>query len=373
MKRESVFISYCHEDAKWLRSLQKMLRPLTRDGTLTIWDDTRLQPGQQWRQEIDTALSKARVAVLLVSPGFLASDFIAHNELPPLLEAAAKEGVTILWVAVSACLFGETPLRAYQAVNNPARPLDSYRGAQRNAELARIAQAITNAMSPAPQASTASTHPAPPRPASLAPKFFVYVSDSKLEMLFSQLAPEVRKAIVGSGDGPAPSPIAKISPVLDMLRNHDMIGTLSDPKDYVEGVLDMRWGHYGGGVGRDDGLVYFGGELEHCIVGLGGSARHVIGATGSSSAHSHSATPALVKVLLAELSPGLAQEQRHLPNVREDLVPLAVELATTQMIGPLERMEFVAKVLCVGKSSHFPGRRKILLATPLYVASKHKS
>jgi len=143
--RDQVFISYSHKDKEWLERLQIMLKPLVRKNSIAVWDDTTIQAGSRWREEIDKALQSATVAVLLVSPDFLASDFVADHELPPLLDAARTAGLTILWAYVSECLYEETEIKDYQAAHDIARPLDSLSVAEQNRELVRICQEIKKA------------------------------------------------------------------------------------------------------------------------------------------------------------------------------------------------------------------------------------
>jgi serine/threonine protein kinase len=123
-RRAKVFVSYSHGDAVWLTRLRIHLRPLERTHDIEVWDDTRITPGSKWKEEIQKAIESATVAVLLVSADFLASDFIASDELPPLLKAAEDAGAIILPVILSPCRFESTKtLSGFQAVNPPTKPL----------------------------------------------------------------------------------------------------------------------------------------------------------------------------------------------------------------------------------------------------------
>jgi hypothetical protein len=144
--RNEVFVSYSHRDERWLQQLRVVLAPLIRTRTIEFWDDTKIALGSKWRQEIRAALERARVAVLLISPDFLHSDFIAKDELPPLLAAANSAGLTVIWIPVRPSLVTRSPIIEFQAAISPARPLSMMRPAERETAFVRIAEAIASAV-----------------------------------------------------------------------------------------------------------------------------------------------------------------------------------------------------------------------------------
>jgi hypothetical protein len=166
-ERTSVFISYSRRDARWLERLQIHLEPLRREYNIAVWDDTTIQSGADWREEVESALKSAKVAILLVSADFMASRFIAQNELPPLLDAAEHEGVVILPVILTHSSFDITPsLSRFHAMNNPAKPLAELRTAARAAVWEKVARRVAEVLRGAPPAGGGAARPArrsPPR------------------------------------------------------------------------------------------------------------------------------------------------------------------------------------------------------------------
>jgi hypothetical protein len=144
--RTKAFISYSHKDSRYLTELKIHLGYFTRNGRIDFWDDTKITPGSKWREEIRAAIESAKVAVLLVSADFLNSEFIAKNELPPLLAAAEHEGATILPVIIRPCAFTSTNLRQFQAVNDPSEPLSKMKKYRREEEWTKIAKLVEAAL-----------------------------------------------------------------------------------------------------------------------------------------------------------------------------------------------------------------------------------
>jgi hypothetical protein len=142
--RTGVFVSYSHKDKSWLEKLRTALAPMMRGERLEVWDDTRVQPGADWAIEIKKAISRARVGIMLVSPDFLASDYVFSVELPELLKQQTA-GLTILWIPVRHSSYDRTALKDIQAAYDPSKPLAGLSAAKRDEALVQIAQRIATA------------------------------------------------------------------------------------------------------------------------------------------------------------------------------------------------------------------------------------
>jgi hypothetical protein len=233
-------------------------------------------------------------------------------------------------------------------------------------------------------------------------RYYVYVSETKVNQLYAQIPTKLRdkiaakftidlKLVKGEFEGrqPQESLFSKLDIVRTFLDEEGLIGSVDNPNSFFGETMPLNWGPYGVGSeveevegfppqdeSLDPQLVYFGGRTQETIVGLGGSMKHVVGELGRTHSHSHSATPYLTRAL-REATRESAVDRGI--DVDEATALECVELASAQMGGPWEPMEFVAKRLAhgvlnrrvwwnEGGSGEDLGQVKAILGTPLYVS-----
>jgi hypothetical protein len=79
---------------------------------VTTWSDAQIQPGAGWREEIEAAIGRAGVAVMLVSENFLASPFCTDEELPRFIKERAGRGLKVISVLLADCYWEAVPFLA---------------------------------------------------------------------------------------------------------------------------------------------------------------------------------------------------------------------------------------------------------------------
>ncbi len=140
-----LFISYSHSDNekhRWRERLTVFLSALGDELPLSVWEDSKIDPGAKYRDEIGAAIAQARAAILLVGPGFLGSKFIKEHELPHLLRAVESGDVNLYPVVVAWCPWEQSDLEPYEAFNDPKAPLESLTESDQNMWLNKLCIAL---------------------------------------------------------------------------------------------------------------------------------------------------------------------------------------------------------------------------------------
>ena len=147
--RRTVFISYSHEDSKWVPFVKKFLTLLEREGVIKFWDDRQIKAGERWEDAIQQAIASSRAAVLLVSQDFLVSEFITRYELPRLLANAKQLGTNIFWIPLSPSTVFEThqDITAFQSpFENPRVSLEELKPPARKKALVTLYRKVREAL-----------------------------------------------------------------------------------------------------------------------------------------------------------------------------------------------------------------------------------
>ena len=146
--RNEVFISYAHADGnRWHELVRQHLAPYVNYNNLSVWSDHDIGMGHDWDDKIQQALARAKVAILLVSPAFLASSYIHNDELPEIMKASQADGLTISWIHVIPSAVFDIPLGKLQAAHsNSIRTLSGMDEEELNQTLVDICRKVAKLM-----------------------------------------------------------------------------------------------------------------------------------------------------------------------------------------------------------------------------------
>lgn len=77
----ALFYSYSHKDERHRDALAAHLSLLKHQNIIRDWHDRKIDPGQEWRDQIQDNLDAADIILFLVTADFLASDFVWDEEV----------------------------------------------------------------------------------------------------------------------------------------------------------------------------------------------------------------------------------------------------------------------------------------------------
>lgn len=118
-----VFISYSHKDEDLRSELEVHLAYLKNQGSVEIWQDRRLLPGDNFDHTIREEIDTADVILLLISSDFLASSYCFGIEMTRALERHSSGEARAIAVILRPCEWKQTELSQYLATPTDGRAI----------------------------------------------------------------------------------------------------------------------------------------------------------------------------------------------------------------------------------------------------------
>jgi hypothetical protein len=121
-----VFVAYSREDESLQRQLLKHLSALRREGLISVWYDRCITPGSEWQSEISKHLDDAAIVLLLITAGFIDSEYCYGIEMKRALERHESGEAVVIPVILKDVDWAKTPLGKLQALPRDGRPVSSW-------------------------------------------------------------------------------------------------------------------------------------------------------------------------------------------------------------------------------------------------------
>jgi hypothetical protein len=210
-------------------------------------------------------------------------------------------------------------------------------------------------------------------------KYYIYVSDKKVDMLAAQVPEKKLKSLAHQLElkvtlpwlplsatykpgNPMPSDAQRIERlrVIEQALDYNEVGNVVESHPWIKSSLNMSWGF----IDTERRAVWFLGEVSGVTFVMGGSSKHLLGGVdvGQQSHHAYSLLPVLSAALIE-------REQAEIDNelsksIQTSDVVNAARLLSNTAGGPRQRLSFLARRLMTESDDS----GKVILASPLYVS-----
>ncbi len=125
-KIKKMFISYSKSDKSHLEEFKKQLSLFRRQELLETWDDSHIQPGEEWDKAIKRELASADIIVLLISADLINTDYIWDIEMKEAMERHDRGEATVIPVIIRPCMWETAPFGKLNALPEKGVPVEKW-------------------------------------------------------------------------------------------------------------------------------------------------------------------------------------------------------------------------------------------------------
>lgn len=120
------FISYSHQDQKYLDLLLKHLAQVKREELLATWTDHAIEAGGSLNNEIADELNGADIFIALISPDYIASNYCFEKEFKTAQTLHKGGKLRIIPVIVEPCDWHNTPFSELKALPKDGKAVSDW-------------------------------------------------------------------------------------------------------------------------------------------------------------------------------------------------------------------------------------------------------
>jgi hypothetical protein len=129
MELIKIFISYSHDDFKYMEMIRKSLAGKVQNKEIEVWTDEKIIAGEDYDSNIRTALEDADIILFLISMNFISSWYIANVELQKAVDRHKQGLVKLIPVLLEDCDFKSLSLSAKEPLpmhNKRLKPINKW-------------------------------------------------------------------------------------------------------------------------------------------------------------------------------------------------------------------------------------------------------